>query len=52
MQHRERVGFAEQLGVEVVVEVEAEGGFGVIDAAGHEQIRGVMVALGFDEAGT
>ena len=51
MQNREVVRLDDELGVEVEVEVEAAVGFGFVDGAGHEEVGGVVVALGFDEAG-
>lgn len=51
MEHGEGVGAADELGIEVQVEVEAAVGFGVVEGAGHEEVSGVVIALGFDEAG-
>ena len=45
------IWFADELGVEVEKEVETAVGFGVVDVAGHEDVGGVVVAFGFDEAG-
>ena len=45
------MGLEDQLGIEVEVEFEAAGGFGFVDGAGHEEVGGVVVAFGFDEAG-
>lgn len=51
MEHGKRVWLADEFGVEVEVKVEAAVGFGVVDPAGHEEVGGVVVSFGFDEAG-
>ena len=45
------VRLADEFGVEVQVEVQSARRLGVVDRAGHEEIRGIVVAFGFDEAG-
>ena len=51
MEHRERIWLADELGVEIEIEVEAAIRFGVINAAGHQDVGGIVVAFGFDETG-
>ena len=38
----------DEFGVEVEVEIEAAVGFGFVNLLGHEQVRGVVVALGLN----
>ncbi len=51
MQHRQRIGLAHELGVQVQIKIQSPVGFGVVHGAGHQDVGGVMVALGFDQAG-
>jgi hypothetical protein len=51
VQHGERVRFEDQLCVEIEEEIEAAIGLGLIDAAGHDEVGGVVVAFALDEAG-
>ena len=50
MQHGQRVRFKDQASIEVEIKIETTIGFGFIDSAGHQQIGGVVIAFGLDQA--
>ena len=51
MQHRLRVRHAHELSVEVEIPVQPPFGFRFVDLSRHQDVGGVMVALGLNQAG-
>src|SRR5215213_5815975 len=51
VQHRQRMRRADQLGVEIEEEDEAAVRLRLVDMAGHDEVRGVVVPFTLDEAG-
>ncbi len=45
VQHRQRIGLADELRVEVQIKIQPSIRLGVVDAARHQEIGGVMVSL-------
>src|SRR5258708_2967153 len=50
VQHRQGIGFANEFGVEIEIEVEAPLRLGSINTLGHEQVGSIVIAFRFDEA--
>jgi hypothetical protein len=49
VQHRQGIGFSDELGVEVEVKIQATLRLGRVKGSSHEKVSGIVVPLGLDE---